>query len=427
MFAVNNKTMHPRLLLQIMNSASMLSMPVRFSAFPAYFLMQIVKFYSNAMQSKYRLVPLPKRFYDVLTGKLYLKCEHYLFVAESTYDEYIKTKDVNWLNIQFLNDSTDNKLVLNQPEVVTAILKKPTLSTLVPVLLAPAGVQLESNCIYVNENCYQNFIVKYKQPENEAIFVKLQEIQAAQTVPQLANKATIFIINQPHEIPNDLIDAILGSFFDSPRILYRNYSYEIVLNESVLGNSLYAKNFHIFSNLKKLYFRCVHLESKDSPFELNAVVVKTLTSLQQTTSINMTVPKQQLHELCCGVSPCPTGLQKYFTMLKSSILPFIPSEAGIASISLTTFPLFLLQGHRGSGKTTILHAVAQDLGLQVFSVDCVEIVSQIPSQTEAKIKIVLNKANLCEPLIIALFNFEVNVLFAFLYNYTTPIINVRTT
>lgn len=413
--------LHPRVMFELMLYAAMLLFPPKYFAkkihlFPAIFLLQFVRNYNSVyrtMQAKYRLVPLPKRFYAILTSKEYLKCDHYTFMPENVYDDFVKSKEANWLNLNFVDKVLAATPSPNEPAIVKTMLKKPVQSILVPVLPVASNIAIEPNCIYVSENCFQNAVIKYKlnNEADEPVYVQLQAIQTAQLVPQLANKATVFIINQPYEIANDLIDDILGCFFTQPRILYRNYTYEIDLDETTLGNHLYAKYFHIFSSLRCLYFRCVHLESKDNPFELSAVVVKSLTSLQQTTSINMAIPKQQIHDLCCGISPYPGGLRRYFEALKASILPFMPSGAAMPCVSsLSALPLFLLQGERGAGKTTILNAVAHDLGLQIYSVDCVEVVSQIPSQTEAKIKIVLNKANICEPLIICLYNFEVNLI-----------------
>lgn len=387
--------------------------------YPAVYLLSLIHRYNSSsyqeaiMQSRYRLVPLPKQLYAILTAKEYLHCDHYAILPTALFEEYVKSKEANWLNLNFIDvNSTAAAAVPNQPAIVTAMLKKPTQSVLVPVLPAPATC--EQNTIFISENCFQNFVSKYKLNDSVAVYVQVQLFQATQQIPQLANKATVFIINQPHELTNDVVDEVLGAYFGNPQILYRNHTYEIGLDESTLGNAIYARNFHIFSGLRRLYFRCVHLESKDNPFELAAVVVKTLTSLQQTTSINMAIPRQQLHQLCPGVRSFPSGLTKHFDMLKSSVLPFVPANAAAVAkelpSSLSSMPLFLLQGDRGAGKTTILTAVAQDLGCQVYGVDCVDIASQIPSQTEAKISIVLNKANLCEPLIIALYNFEVSAL-----------------
>ena len=417
--------------LQLIAYASKLILPKnKYQLLPVYLHFKFIEYYySNnchrtiTMQSKFRLIPIPKKLYTLLTAREFLKSEHYIIVPENIFDEYIKCKELNWLNLNFENKGFTPKSSSNEPEIVASILKKPTSSILVPVISVPS--QCESNCIFINENCYYNLLTKYKINENEPVTVHLQELQDSQNVPQLAIKATIFILNNPHEISNDLVDEILDKYFESPRILYRNYTCEIPLEEATLGNALHAKYFHIFSSLRRLYFRCVHIESKDNPFQIDAIVSKGLTILQQTNSINLTVPKQFLHDMC-PITACPTGLRTHFDALKSSIIPFIPNGShvnGPSSSTTTTsltsqniFPTFLLQGDRGCGKYTVLTSVAQSLGIQVYSIDCAELVSQVSSQTEAKVKIVLSKSNICEPLIISLYNFEVENLKLLVYS-----------
>lgn len=363
------------------------------------------------MQPKLRLIPLPSKLYSILSHDEYLQSDHYVFVSEHTHDQMIVHKECNWMNLVFVTEESDTRNPVNGNNIVSTILKKPNVSVLVQVLAAPANTPMESNCLFVNENCYHNCVTKYKLDDSNSIMVQLQDIQTAQHAPQLAKKATVFIINQPHEIPNDVMDEILACYFETPHILYRNYTYEIVLNKELLGTNYYAKHMPILGRLRKIYFRCVLLETEDNPFEICAVVVKTLTTLQQSASINMAIPRQLLHDTCSGLSPCPGGLNRYFESLKSSILPFMGQANGSDSTAdscLTSLPVFLLQGSRGSGKTSILNCVAKNLGMQIYGVDCIDIISQIASQTEAKIKIALSRANTCEPLVVALFNFEVN-------------------
>lgn len=376
---------------------------------PFYWLLKLVKIYCAGMQAKYQLLPIPKRFYEFVIKNEFFKSDHYVVVADDVYDKFVSVKELNWVNLHFGNGQSNNTVSMeNDAEIVSTILNKPNSSVLVPVIQI-VNEKSQPNCVFVSENCFHNFVTKYRLAENEPIYVSIKELQNAQSICQLATRATIFIINTPHDLSNDLVDEILVCYFQSARILYRNYTYEIILDDSLLGTAVYAKYFHIFSNLKKIFFRCVHIESTDNPFEIMAVVVKGLTSIHQTTSINHTVPKQLLHELCF-IETCPNGLKKYFNDLQSSIRPFITTTNSNNTNSLSSrniFPLFLVHGDRGSGKNTVVTAVVQSLGIQMFGVDCAEIVSQIPAQTEAKLKLVLSKANICEPLVICLHNFEV--------------------
>lgn len=378
------------------------------------------------MQPHYRLVPIPQQLYACLTATQFLRSDHYVIVPQSTHDQLCVQRDQHWRNLVFLSADADSKCVINESTVAQAILKKPNAAVLVAVLPATAHTPLEPNAIYVSENCFQNCVAKFKldaaahgagaADPMPSIKVQLQELQTAQRAPQLSTRATIFTINQPNEVANDVIDEILTAFFRKPRILYRNYTYEIELSAQLLGTPFWVKHLQLFHRMRSLFFRCVHLESADNAFELCAVVVKGRTALQQTTSINMALPKRQLHTLCPGVSAYPAGLEPHFESLRASLLPFLghmaTTDAGdagapAAAAGLTSMPMILLQGHRGCGKATVLHAVAAALGVQVMNVDCVDVVSPIAAQTEAKLKMALARAKQCQPLIVALTNFEI--------------------
>ena len=67
----------------------------------------------------------------------------------------------------------------------------------------------------------------------------------------------------------------------------------------------------------------------------------------------------------------------------------------------------MLQGDRGSGKARILQAVAKHFGIQIYHADCSDIMTNVLSQTEAKLATALSKSRICSPLIICLHNFEV--------------------
>lgn len=395
--------------LQILQTVSDIILTKRpLKLVPFYWLLKLVKTYCAGMEPKFRLLPMPKKFYEFVIKNEFFKSDHYLAVTEDVFHKFVSVKELNWVNLNFGNGHRSNSLEMeNDAEIVSTILNKPNCSVLMPVVQI-ASKPCQPNCVFVSENCFQNFVAKYRL-KDESIYVSIGELQVAQNICQLATRTTIFIINNPHDVSNDVVDEVLGCYFQSPRILYRNFTYEIILDDSLLGTAVYAKYFHIFSNLKRIYFRCVHLESKDNPFELMAVVVKGLTVVHQTTSINYIVPKQLLHDLCI-VGTCPNGLGKYFDNLQSSMRPFITTNSNKADSlsSQNVFPVFLVYGDRGSGKNTVVQAVVQTFGIQTFGVDCADIVSQIPAQTEAKLKLVLSKANICEPLVICLHNFEVS-------------------
>lgn len=415
----------PRIFYQTLARASKILYP----QYPCYFFPSflLIQTYNKLIElkknPKLRVVPLPNRFHNILIAREPYLSDHYCLISDEIYDKLGLNKKQNWLNVVFggsSNGSDSRSDKSRSPDIVQTILTKPNSSILVPAI--PVA-KCQKNCIIVSENCYQNWCMKNKLKDGQPLLVQIHKMTADQCLPRLANRATVFLIKNPYELPLDVTDEIITNFFTIPRILYRNHTYEIVLDEQQVGTSLYSQFFHIFSQLGKLYFRCVHLESSDYAFEHFAVVVKGATTLHQSTSINFPISRQFLDETCF-VSSCPWGLMKYFNSLKACVLPFIgnsmtaPSAApspvtGATStkksmLSSRIFPAFLLQSDRGAGKRRLVNAVAKSLGFQQYMVDCTEISSsQIPAQTEAKLKLVLAKANLCEPLFFILNNFEV--------------------
>lgn len=414
----------PRIFYQTLARASQILYP----QYPCYFFPSflLIQTYNKLVElkknPKLRVVPIPNKFHSLLIAREPYLSDHYCFVSDELYDKLGLNKKQNWLNIVFgENDNEYRSNKSHSPDNVEIILNTPTNNStiLLPVIPVAKG---QTNCIFTSENCYQNWCIKNKLKDGQSLMVQVHKMTTDQCLPRLANRATVFLIKNPYELPLDVTDEIISNFFATPRILYRNHTYEIVLNEQQVGTSLYSQYFHIFSSLEKLYFRCLHLESNDYAFEHFAVVVKGTTVLHQSTSINFPITRQYLDETCF-VSACPWGLMKYYNSLKACILPFVgpsmtaPSAApspvpGAStekkSLSNRIFPAFLIQSDRGAGKRLLVNAVAKSLGFQQYMVDCTEIASsQIPAQTEAKLKLVLAKANLCEPLFFMLNNFEV--------------------
>lgn len=391
--------------------------------FPSFLLIQtfneLVLLRKNP---KFRVIPLPNKFYAVLIKNQPFLSDHFCFVSDEVFDKNKLNKERNWLNVVFGSNENGDQHTKQSSDIVKTILFKPNASVLVPVV---AVAKCPKNCIFVSENCYQNWCTKNKIRDQKPLLVNLQKKNAEQNLPRLASQATVFLIKNPYELPLDVTDEIITMFFSTPRTLYRNHTYEISLDENQIGTALYSQYFYIISQLKKLYFRCVHLGSEDYQFENVAVVMKGVTTLHQSTSINYPISRQFLDDHSF-VSACPWGLIRYFNYLKSCILPFIgnsfanaisatnsPSSSTASATTIKSilanriFPTFLLQGERGCGKKLLISIIARSMGFQQYSIDCVEIASNaIPAQTETKLKLAIAKASICEPIILTLYNFE---------------------
>lgn len=395
--------------------------------FPSFLLIRVCKIIG---QRGFRLLPAPKQLISFLTKGEFFKCDHYCIVSELIYDEYIRLKDLNWINLVFNEIKDVNKLtssssasINEEDNIVQTILNKPNTSILMPVI---SSSNCQSNCVFVSENCFQNLLAKFKLNESEKTFVSLKSIGDDQTVPRMATRATIFLIKHAYDLSFDATDEILNKYFSEPRILYRNHTYQISLDDLSLDSSTKAKYFSVFNDLKSIYYRCLHLESKDNPFEIMAAVMKGITTLHQTTSISYPIPRQCMDDLCC-IPFVSWGLRQPFNELKSSLKPFT-GDLNAAAITIDPkyyeqnekvdanastllsngiHPMFLMQGEPGTNRRQLVNAVARSLGIQQYKIHCADILSSIPAQTEAKLKIALAKADVCEPLLVSLENFEV--------------------
>lgn len=237
-------------------------------------------------------------------------------------------------------------------------------------------------------------------------WANLEHFNDEQSIPSIATKAHIYMLNNPHELPPDVSELILSNFFNTPRILHRGHTYRIEVNAKLVGTTAYAHYYLIFAYLRYVHFRCVHLEVKGSDFEMQAIVAKNFSNLVQIAHTHHFLPRQLLDNIAI-VQNYPLGLRNTYEMLRSSIDAFLPKKSACLS-SKHIYPLFLLQGERGAGKTKLTNAVSQDLGMHLYGVDCADIVSQVPSHTEMKLKAVFAKSLISEPLLICFHNFEVS-------------------
>ncbi|XP_058825813.1 peroxisomal ATPase PEX6 [Topomyia yanbarensis] len=383
---------------------------VRFRRYPAFFFpvfvfLQTIQKFSYDIKLRtafFRVVPIPNVFFEQHQQGRLVRSEHTLFVCRTVFNQYVVEREINWINLVIRtvgNESSRQKsegdglvsIILNRQEVLV-------LFQIFPLDGVPPNV------IFVKENLYHELSERYKLGGN-GFGGKLQRLTEKQHLPQVATKANIFVYNTPYDLSANMVDFIMARYFETPQLLYRNHTCQIALNERFLGNTFYTKNFAILAHLRSLYFKCLNLESSENSFELCGIVCKGLTSLQQTTTYNNFVPRQRLDDLVL-VPACPFGLWKYHKELSASLSAYLKQEDN-SLVDNQIYPIFMLKGERGIGKSTVLRAVAQSLGMQIFYGDCSDIMTSISSQTESKLISALNKSKICEPLIIALQNFEI--------------------
>lgn len=372
--------------------------------FPVFSFLQSLRKLSRDIRLRhatFRVVPIPNLLFDQYQQNQLVHSEHTLFVCRTVFNQYVVEREINWINLMIRASCEGGRKNEGSEGLVSIILNRQNVSVLFQICPLDG---VPPNAIFVKENLFHGLVERYKLGER-GFCGNLQRVPEQQNLPLVATKANIFLYNTPYDLSSDMVDFIMGKYFETPRLLYRNATCQITLSEKFLGNTFYTKNFSILAHLRSLYFKCLNLESAENSFELHGIVCKSLTNLHQTTTYNNFVPPQRLDELAF-VPVCPFGLRKYQDELSSSLTAYLKQENN-SLIENQIYPIFMLQGERGIGKSTVLRSVAQSLGIQIFHGDCSDIMTSISSQTETKLISALNKSKICEPLIIALQNFEI--------------------
>ncbi|XP_055389388.1 peroxisomal ATPase PEX6 [Condylostylus longicornis] len=370
----------------------------RWYSFPALLILELTQRHVALNRDKFKLTPIPSRLYEFLIRNEYIKSEHILFVSEDIFEKYAESRELNYVTLIVSGRFTPKKE--HKSEIMKDILSlKP--QTLI-VQLQPA-FNCQKSCVFVAENFYSNLMEKFKNKMNTTI--EIEPIHEHQPLPAIATKAHVQMISNPYELPIDVVDLLLTNYFNTPRILHCGFTYKIAVDANLLGTAVYAQHYHIFAYLKEVFIKCTHLETKGNEFESQAIVATNFTNLIQKGNLKEFLPRQLLDSVAIA-NNFPDGLKECYQLLKSSIYAFLPKKSACLSWK-QIFPLFLIQGERGSGKTKLINAVAQDLGMNLYAVDCAEIVSQVPTHTEVKLKGVFAKSVISEPLIICFHNFEI--------------------
>ncbi|XP_053670000.1 uncharacterized protein LOC128720360 [Anopheles nili] len=373
--------------------------------FPAFVFLQALKKIQRDLRLRsldFYLQPIPNTLFEQLQSDQLVNSEHTLFVSPTVFREYVVEHEINWINLVLKVAKPPQLADSNQEKsLVSIILNKQDVSLLCQ--LAPHN-KVPLNALWVKENLVENLKERYTF-EGESIWSRLQRISEGQHLPAIVAKANVFIYQTPYDLSSDMVDFILGRYFETPQLMYRNHTYQVPLTERFLGNTFYTKHFAILLHMRSLWFKCLNLDSAAGAFEMYGIAQKSLTTLQQTTTYNNFLLSERFDGLIMRPS-CPFGLKKYFDSLLSSLQAYMKTENN-GLLQNGIYPVFMLRGERGIGKMSVLRSVAGTLGIPIFYADCSEIMTSISSQTETKLSSTFNKAKICEPLIICLENFEV--------------------
>lgn len=377
------------------------------SYFPLSTLLEYMKLFKRltGKNNRFKVRPVPDHLFDLLLANQNghedtIYSDHTLFVCDRVYRKLVVQDSLNWVQLTILfNPSACPE------ESLDIIRGSSNPKLLVPIVRVR---HCQSASVFMKESIFENFLSKFSlSPAFKALECSLSRFDLkGNEIPELITSASVQVINHPYDLPNDLLDHILRSYFSRPRYLFTNFTYAIHLDEALIGNHFYSRYHQLFSSLRHLHIRCLKLETKTNKFEIHGIVLKSLTSLKEVPSKDLQIPRRYLHELACA-RIVPDGLQAPFKKILADAMPFIVSDRNAVFAKNKILPVFMVHGARGSGKAFLVDALAAHLGYHLYRVDCNEVMGQVAAHTETKLNVIFSKHKSCQPLILWWDNFEV--------------------
>ncbi|KAF5299683.1 hypothetical protein FQA39_LY11478 [Lamprigera yunnana] len=221
------------------------------------------------------------------------------------------------------------------------------------------------------------------------------------------NEINLSLINIHNDLSNGVVDTLIKNYFKTPKIVRVNDLISINFRR-------YAPQFYYtsikYSGLKTVYFKCNKLFFNQELVSCGLCVLEN-TDIKQSPNVQgyiapilKSVVECDLHN-CDNydrwlIDRCPYGLKKYMEDLERSVRPFMKKN------KVRLRPTFLIQGHKGSGKSVIVTSLAAKLGFHLFETTSGDITASVYAQTETKIRNLFFKARLCAPCILFINNFE---------------------
>ncbi|GIX85868.1 peroxisome assembly factor 2 [Caerostris extrusa] len=222
------------------------------------------------------------------------------------------------------------------------------------------------------------------------------------TVPPIATEAHATLIQSPNYDGKVNSQLLLSKYFDI----------QVICKGDILStNSKDQFDFHVkvqdedHDKLKwpVVYFRITNIEGPPSPY---GYLLCNLTSrlYQVGTKQNYAPQTMEAYYSSVPIHPIwdsvPEGLNCYITHLQDLISPFLKLQNEKCHLSCN----ILFFGPPCCGKTTVVKAVCRSLNLHLFQVNCHDLVGEISSVVEARLKNKVDKGLTYAPCVILLKN-----------------------
>ncbi|XP_052769801.1 peroxisomal ATPase PEX6-like [Mya arenaria] len=221
--------------------------------------------------------------------------------------------------------------------------------------------------------------------------------------PPVAVEVSISIIPSPNYSPRAPHDEALKHYFTTRRVVVKG---DVLAIHSSDDPHFWQNTGDDTENrFPCIYFKVVGIRGQETHHR-NFVMDTTSTRLKQIGTEHSYVPAL----LQTYLSPSPqsfwdqdhlSGLDSLMGQLEKFILPHITAKSDTRMLKSVP-PSVLVAGPVGSGKTSLIVAVARKLGVHAFKVNCHMMVGDSAGATEARMKNAFNAAGLYSPCILLL-------------------------
>lgn len=226
--------------------------------------------------------------------------------------------------------------------------------------------------------------------------MKIEEIPENFHPPE-ASKVVVSFFNNNIQLPVGALTKIFSSYLKTPRFLCSGDIYSINLE-------------HYFDEDEDgcLYFKVVSIEGFDSKNTTSIYVVTEATSIFDRQTNKYFIPPKEWEltkpkDICSILPLLPLGLEKSYCQILKWFTPFIlHNMSGL-------LPVFILSGPSGVGKSVILNAGSNRLGISYMKTDCNNVVSNTTTQIKQNIKNIFKIAKDKSPVILHLSHAELLV------------------
>ncbi|XP_014665905.1 PREDICTED: peroxisome assembly factor 2-like [Priapulus caudatus] len=302
-------------------------------------------------------------------------------------NDFVKVDQVgDELNLQISSD--DDTLVVSETV--------PNLGDAEPMELTPHPQLQSKECI---EHCSFNSEVLSSSDVNTW--------DKTETGEPHAKEVHIAIVESPEYSPKADYTSVLQAYFVEHRLLSEGDIFCISLKQT---ESIQQAEDTRSTRSPAVYFKVMKLlPLSDTPYQPAALVDIQHTSLFQAGTVQSFVPMLMKTYLTGEGSdvmwdwPMPAGLVQYSQQLMNAILPHLHNRCECREVA----PTIVVTGPRGVGKNTVVKAVAKQLNMHIYQLNCYELHGETSASSEAKMKNVLNRAQLYAPCILLLRNIHI--------------------